>query len=670
MSARQRLPRLGSRLVYALVQDGSASSGSSCASVLERSVAAQASRVYHALAPHVRGAAPSALQQATAEPRRPVTAPLVAQQQLRGFADLPAHSELAMPSLSPTMSQGNIVAWRKKEGDAIQPGDVLCEVETDKATIEWEAQEEGFLAKILLPTGAKDIPVGTPVALVVEDEGDLAAFKDYTPSSEGGAKEAAPAAPSTPKAEEPKKDEAAKPAASGGGGGSFPPHNVLSMPALSPTMSEGNIIAWRKKEGDEVAAGDVFAEVETDKATIEWESQEDGFIAKILVPEGSNGIAIGAPVLVLVDDKDAVAQFSSFTAEDANPGGAPKKPAAAEEKPAEKQPAAPAAPAAAAPKPGAAPKAATAAAPAGGRIVASPYAKKLAAEAGVSLEGLAGSGPGGRIVAEDVQRLISSGGGKPAAGEAAAAAPAPKAAAGGATAPAGEYTDYYTDIPTTQIKRVTAKRLLESKQQIPHYYLTSSIRIDALSKLRAQLNETLAASDGGKLSLNDFIIKASALALRKVPACNSSWHGDFVRQYNVVDCSVAVQTPIGLMVPVVRDADTKGLAQIAAEVKQLAAKAKDGKLQPDEFTGGTFTVSNLGMYGVTQFAAIVNPPQACILAVGGAEKRVVSGPSGFEEGTFMQVTLSCDHRVVDGAVGAQWVQAFKSYLENPASMLL
>lgn len=294
----------------------------------------------------------------------------------------------------------------------------------------------------------------------------------------------------------------------------------------------------------------------------------------------------------------------------------------------------------------------------GRRIIASPYAKKLASQGGVSLQGVQGSGPSGRIVAADVQSLLSSPGATPSAG----AQPAPQLKAEGE----------FADIPTSQIRQVIARRLLESKQQIPHYYLTVACRIDKMMGMRASLNEKLAATAGGKLSVNDFIIKASALALKKVPEVNASWYGDFIRQYNYVDCSVAVQTPTGLMVPIVKNADSKGLAAIAAEVKELAEKAKAGKLKPEEFTGGTFTISNLGMFGVTQFAAIVNPPQAAILAVGGAEKRVVVAHdgSGYEEATYMNVTLSCDHRVVDGAVGAQWLQAFKAYVEEPVSMLL
>lgn len=564
---------------------------------------------------------------------------------IRSYAaasDLPAHQELNMPALSPTMSQGNIISWKKTEGDSIQPGDIYCEVETDKATIEWEAQEEGFLAKILKPAGSSNIDVGVPVAVIVEEEGDVAAFKDYTPGS----------APATEATSSPAASSAAPTPPASAGGSSFPAHEILSMPALSPTMTMGNIIAWRKKAGDEVAAGDIIAEVETDKATIEWEAQEDGVVAKLLVPEGSNGIDVGSPVLVMVDDKDSVAAFEGFTAGDA--GGAPAAaPAAPKVEAAASKPAAAAAPAAAETKPKTTAAAPAAAAP-GARIIASPYAKKLASEAGVSLAGVGGSGPKGRIVAADVQNLVASGGARPEVSTGAAPISA------------------YTDIEASQIRKITARRLLESKQNIPHYYLTVSCRIDRLSTVRASLNATLASTSGGKLSMNDFVVKASALALKAVPEVNASWHGEFIRQYHSIDCSIAVQTPAGLMVPILRNADRKGLAAISSEVRDLASRAKDGKLAPEEFTGGTFTVSNLGMFGVSQFAAIVNPPQACILAVGSAEKKVVPSADGtnFEEGTYMNVTLSCDHRVVDGAVGAQWLKAFKGYMEDPASMLL
>ncbi|KAK9827713.1 hypothetical protein WJX81_003489 [Elliptochloris bilobata] len=570
----------------------------------------------------------------------------------RGYAasGLPPHTELGMPALSPTMSQGNIAAWKKKEGDEIAAGDVLCEVETDKATMEWEAQDEGFLAKILVPEGTKDIPVGAPVAVVVDDAGDVGAFSDYTPG-------AAPAAAAEPD-EAPAQEQAPAEEGGGGGGGSgtYPPHTVMGLPALSPTMSQGNIASWKKKPGDEVAAGDSLAEIETDKATMDWESQDDGYVAALLVKDGAKDIAVGSPVLVFVEDQDAVDAFKGYTLEDAK-GGAPKndakpaKPAPAEKpKKEEPQPSQPAKPAPAAPAQGAPAK--------GGRVIASPYARKLAREAGVDIANATGSGPGGRIVAADVQQLTEGDGG-------AAPAPSQEAPAQGAPA-AGEWTDEVH----SQVRRITAQRLLESKTSVPHYYLTVDVRMDKLLALRSQLNKAL-EKDGAKLSVNDLIVKASALALRKVPGVNASWFPEYIRQYHDVDVGVAVQTPGGLMVPVVRDADLLGLNEINATVRDLAAKAKANKLKPDEFSGGTFTISNLGMFGITEFSAIINPPQAAILAVGSSQPRVVASPDGgFAEAHIMAATLSCDHRVVDGALGAQWLATFRGYVEEPSTMLL
>jgi pyruvate dehydrogenase E2 component (dihydrolipoamide acetyltransferase) len=579
---------------------------------------------------------------------------------------------MGMPSLSPTMTQGNIASWRKREGDSIAPGDVLAEVETDKATMEWEAQEEGWLAKIVMPAGSKDVPVGAVVAVVVEDEADVAAVRDgYAPGGGGGGGGAAAAtAPSSSSA----------PSAPSTSSSSFPPHEVLNMPALSPTMSAGSIVAWAKKVGDSVAPGDVLCEVETDKATIAWEAQEEGYVARILLADGAREVPVGSPAIVLVEDAASVPQFSAFTAADAGGGGgaAAAKPAASAAPPA----AAAAKPAAAAPKaapatpPKQAPARAAAAGGGGARVVASPYARRLAAEAGVSLAGAAGSGPGGRIVAEDVRQLVASGGGR------AAAAPGPGAGAFAAFADDGTLAEQsWSDEAVNNIKRVTAARLLESKTTIPHYYLTMEVGMDALTALRAQVNDGLAAAaEGGsggdkksaapKLSVNDFIVKAAALACKRVPEVNASWMGDFVRRYHRVDVNVAVMTPAGLMVPFVAGAEAKGVAAIGAEVRSLAAKAKAGALAPSEFMGGTFTVSNLGMYGIKQFAAIVNPPQAAILAVGAALPKVVRAGDSWREAHVMLATLSCDHRVVDGAVGAEWLRAFKHYVENPLTMLV
>jgi pyruvate dehydrogenase E2 component (dihydrolipoamide acetyltransferase) len=616
---------------------------------------------------------------------------------------LPPHLEMGMPSLSPTMTQGNIAAWRKREGDSIAPGDVLAEVETDKATMEWEAQEEGWLAKIVMPAGSKDIPVGSVVAVVVEEEADVAAVRDGYSVGGGGAGGGGDAA----EAAAPAAAASSAPPASSSSSSSFPPHEVLNMPALSPTMTAGSIVSWTKKVGDSVAPGDVLCEVETDKATMAWEAQEEGVVAAILLADGAREVPVGQPALVLVEDAGSVAQFSGYTAADAAGGGGAAAPAAAAAAPAAAAPAPKAAAAAAAaPKAAAAaPKRAPAAAASGARVVASPYARRLAAEAGVSLAGAAGSGPGGRIVADDVRQLIASGGGKAAAtagGAAAAAAPSSYSASRDDGGHELLEEQSWTDEAVNNIKRVTAARLLESKTTIPHYYLTMEVGMDALTALRAQANEGLvaeavAAAAGGdkaaaaaaakaapKLSVNDFIVKAAALACKRVPEVNASWMGDHVRRFHRVDVNVAVMTPAGLMVPFVAGAEKKGVAAIGREVRSLAARAKAGALSPAEFMGGTFTVSNLGMYGIKQFAAIVNPPQAAILAVGAALPKVVRAAAGggggggggaggegaWREAHVMLATLSCDHRVVDGAVGAEWLRAFKHYVENPLTMLV
>lgn len=547
-----------------------------------------------------------------------------------------------MPSLSPTMTQGNITKWRKQPGEQVSPGQIVAEVETDKATIEWEAQEEGFMAKHLVPEGARDIPLGAPVAVLADEEDAVAAFKDFQLGAAATVTAASAPTPAPP------------PAPPAPAGRSFPPHQLLNMPALSPTMSQGNIVEWKKKVGDSVAPGDVYCEVETDKATISWESQEEGYIAKIMFPDGSKDISIGAPVLVLVEDKGAISAFASFT-----PGVAPAAPA-----PAPAQPAA-------APAPSAKPPSATAASVSvaeGGRVKASPYARKLAAVKGLGLESMAGSGPGGRIVAADVQGASAAPTAAPSAKSAAPPAAPAAAAALGAT---------YADIPHSQIRRVTAARLLESKQTIPHYYLTMECQMDALMKLREQMNSGLGnskdkAGPASKISVNDFVVKAAAKALKQVPGVNASWTADYIRMYKNVDISIAVQTPVGLQVPIVKDADLKSIGAISTDVKTLAGKAKDGKLHPSEFMGGTFTISNLGMFGIKHFAAIVNPPQSAILAVGGAEKKVVrdAASGGYKEVSVMLVTLSCDHRVIDGAMGAEWLQAFRACIENPLMALL
>mmetsp|Transcript_1567 Transcript_1567/g.3900 ORF Transcript_1567/g.3900 Transcript_1567/m.3900 type:complete len:474 (-) Transcript_1567:264-1685(-) len=429
----------------------------------------------------------------------------------------------------------------------------------------------------------------------------------------------------------------------------LPTHTVLTMPALSPTMTAGNIASWLKKEGESVRAGDTIALVETDKATVDFEVLDDGIVAKLLVADGASDLPVGTPVAVIVEEAGDVAAFKDYKAV-----GEPAAAAAA--------PPAPAAPAVAAPPPAptpaaaAAPVAAPRAAVSSGSAPASPLARRMAAATGMDLASIAGSGLGGRIIAVDVE----------AAQAAAVAAPAMAVAAPAAFGVSGAL---FEDVPHNNIRKIIAKRLTDSKRDVPHYYLATECVLDELVRLRANANASLEKAD--KLSVNDFIIKASAKALVDVPQANSAWFDDFVRTYKHADVCVAVSTDKGLITPIIAKAELKTLSQISAETKELAGRARANKLKPEEFMGGTFTVSNLGMFGVKNFTAIINPPQACILAVGGMEKKVVSdGKGGFKEVSVMIVSLSADHRVIDGAVGAQWLAAFKKYIENPVLMLV
>lgn len=444
--------------------------------------------------------------------------------------------------------------------------------------------------------------------------------------------------------------------------GSLPEHVTLPMPALSPTMTHGTLVSWEVQEGDAIAAGDSIAQVGTDKATIPFDATEDGFMAKILVAEGTEDVPVGTVCAVMVEDKDDVAAFADYTADaDAGAGASDSADAAAKEDSAPPPP--PAAPAA-----DDTPKRAAATA-SGDRVFASPYARKLAREAGLDITRVAGTGPNSRVVAADVEEYLAN---PPVEEDTDTSFASDSAAAAAPSADAAAYArGEFQDIPHTAMRRVIAERLTEAKRTVPHYYLTADVDIGELMKLRAQLNQQLDT----KLSVNDFIIKASALALRQVPAVNSSWLESGVRAYDYVDVSVAVAVEEGLITPIVKDADKLGLGSISSTVRDLAGRAKDRKLQPDEYQGGTFTVSNLGMFGVRQFAAIINPPQAAILAVGAAQKRVVPNPDvdaevPYASATVFTATLSCDHRVVDGAVGAEWLAAFKGYLENPVTMML
>jgi pyruvate dehydrogenase E2 component (dihydrolipoamide acetyltransferase) len=436
--------------------------------------------------------------------------------------------------------------------------------------------------------------------------------------------------------------------------------NIL-MPALSPTMTEGKLAKWHVKEGDAVKSGQVICEIETDKATMEVEAVDEGKIGKIVVAEGAEGVPVNAVIAILLEEGETAVPAGATPA----PATAPKAaapPAPAAPKPAPAAPA-PAAQAAAAPA-AAAPAAKPPAAPSGGRIFASPLAKRIAAEKGLDLSRITGSGPNGRIVKADVESA------KPGAAPAAApvVAGAPRAAPPSAGRPVfvapGD-----TRIPHTAVRKVIARRMLESKQTVPHFYLTVDLEIDALLAARQAIN-AVAEKKGAKVSVNDMVIKACAKALRDHPECNASWTEDEMIQYGAVDISVAVATDRSLITPIVRNADMKGLAQIASEMKDLAARAKVGKLKLDEFQGGGFTISNLGMFGINSFAAIINPPQAMILAVGMGEERAVVRKGQVVVRNMMSCTLAVDHRVVDGAMGAQYLQTLRAYIEQPAAMLV
>jgi pyruvate dehydrogenase E2 component (dihydrolipoamide acetyltransferase) len=435
--------------------------------------------------------------------------------------------------------------------------------------------------------------------------------------------------------------------------------NIL-MPALSPTMTEGKLSRWLKKEGEEVKSGDVLAEIETDKATMEVEAVDEGVLGKIVVPDGTEGVAVNAVIGIMTDAGEKV------------PDAAAAKPAPADSsKETPKQP----------PKEVPTPVVATPAPKAEThvdgeeRIFASPLARRMAKQAGIDLATLHGSGPNGRIVKADID-----GAGTAKAPEAApkgetqvaappAAAPAPKPA----TAPPQPVVAApHKAIPNSTMRKVIAKRLSESKQTVPHFYLVSNIEIDALLKLRGDLNAKSAKEGPGafKLSVNDLIIKACAVALRRHPNVNATWTDQAILQYEDVDISIAVAIPDGLITPIIRKADQLGLAAISNAMKDLGARAKSGKLKPDEYQGGGFSISNLGMFGIPEFSAIINPPQSAILAVGAGEKRVVVKHDAPAVATMMTVTLSCDHRVVDGALGAEFLGTLKGIIEDPLSLML
>ena len=391
----------------------------------------------------------------------------------------------------------------------------------------------------------------------------------------------------------------------------------ILMPTVAPSMTEGNIVRWAKKEGDQVKQGEVLLEVETDKAVVEVEAQQEGVLGKILVAEGTNGVKVDTPIALLAGAGEDLKALSAAT------------------------PIAAAAASSSAPAAASAPGIASAPVqPPGGRVFASPLARRIAKERNIDLARVSGSGPNGRVLKADVEAAT-------------AAAPASGAA--------------YEDVAHSNTRRVIAQRLSEAKRSIPHFYLTIDCDVDALLDARRQANEMI---DGVKLSVNDLVIKAVALALRKVPAANAAWTDSAIRRFRDVDVAVAVAAPSGLITPVVRNADRKSLREISAEMKGLAARAQENRLRPDEYQGGGFTVSNLGMYGIREFSAIINPPQACILAVGASEQRAVVRNGALAVATMITCTLSVDHRAVDGALGAEFLAAFKKLIESPIALFL
>jgi len=426
------------------------------------------------------------------------------------------------------------------------------------------------------------------------------------------------------------------------------PTNIL-MPALSPTMTEGKIAKWIKNEGETVKAGDVVAEIETDKATMEVEAVDEGKIAKILVSAGTEGVNVNTPIAVLLEEGETDADLSEFMANDN------RSPESVKDEPLS----------VGAPSVGSVPttQITTTQMSYNTRIFASPLAKRIAASRGLDLTQVKGTGPKGRIVKSDVDKAHSgttmvTGG----------IAQRPQALAPNARQLADMLGMAYITEPNSKMRSIIASRLLESKQTVPHFYLTVECRIDALLSARKRVNEE--AEGEYKLSVNDFVIKACALALKKIPQANAAWTDEAILKYSHADISVAVATPTGLITPIVKEAENKSLAFISNEIKDLAKRARDGKLAPHEFQGGTFSVSNLGMYGITEFSAIINPPQACILAVGAGVEKPVINNGRIEVGTTMKVTLSCDHRVVDGAVGAKFLQVFQNYIENPVLLFV
>ena len=581
--------------------------------------------------------------------------------------------KILMPRLSDTMTEGVIAEWHKKVGDPVKKGDLLAEIETDKATMELESYKDGTILHLGAEKGGK-LKVDDLLVIVGEAGEDISGLVDGkkadAPKKEEKPKEKEPEqkkaeapkeekkeAPEKKAADQPKeeKKEAALDVSS--------MDEVVLMPRLSDTMTEGVIASWAKNVGDDVKKGDLLAEIETDKATMELESYKNG---KLLYQGAAKGEKIQVNDLLCIIGEEGKVDVDAVVAAVKGGGAAPTQQAevggedkdagnTAEMKEAEGTPAVK----------DEAPHIQEAGdvedKSGDGRVKASPLAKKLAAEKGIDIAKVQGSGDGGRIIKSDIDNYKEEA--APAKQETAdtgdhQAKPQPKAA------PAGE--ESFDEVEVSQMRKVIAKRLAESKFGAPHFYLTMAIDMDAAVASRAKINETSPV----KISFNDFVLKACAIALKQHPAVNSSWLGDKIRTNHHIHIGVAVAVDEGLLVPVVRFADTKSLSQIATEVKEYASKAKAKKLQPSDWEGNTFTISNLGMFGIDEFTAIINPPDACILAIGGISQVPVVKDGQIVVGNVMKVTLSCDHRVVDGAKGAAFLQTLKDLLEEPLRMLV
>lgn len=545
------------------------------------------------------------------------------------------------------MTEGVIASWLKKEGDKVSSGDILAEVETDKATMELESYEDGTLLYIG-PKKGDSVPVDALIAIIGKEGEDISGL--LNDAKGGNGKPAAKEEKPEEKKEETKAAPAPQEAPAKVADVSNIKASVIRMPKMSDTMTEGVLVSWQKKEGDKVKSGDILAEVETDKATMELESYEDGTLLYIGVNEGDS-VAVDAIIAIIGEEgADYKALLSAASSNKQSRQENAKTDEAIEES----------VDAVTSEKVEETKVTDTATesneASENGRIKASPLAKRVAKEKGYNLSQIKGSGENGRIVLRDVENFT------PSAAPQKAAAPqaAPAAAIPGAPAEA------YEEVNVSQMRKVIARRLAESKFSAPHFYLTMEIDMDKAIEARASINEVSPV----KVSFNDLVIKAAAAALRQHPAVNSSWLGDKIRYNKHINIGVAVAVEEGLLVPVVRNADFKSLSAISAEVKDLGGKAKSKKLQPSDWEGNTFTISNLGMFGIEEFTAIINPPDACIMAVGGIKQTPVVRNGEIKIGNVMKVTLSCDHRVVDGAVGSAFLQTFKNLLENPVRILV